>query len=93
MKKEFIDYTVQIWKEGNQYIAHASPIDIMSSGSTPEEARSAVKEAVRLFIDTAGELGTLEDILDECGYVLTEEDEWISPLWIAIEKQSVSLGA
>jgi len=93
MKKELIDYTVQIWKEGNQYIAHASPIDIMSSGSTPEEARSAVKEAVRLFIDTAGELGTLEDILDECGYVLTEEDEWISPLWIAIEKQSVSLGA
>jgi len=73
MKKELIDYTVQIWKEGNQYIAHASPIDIMSSGSTPEEARSALKEAVRLFIDTASEVGTLEDVLDECGYVLTNQ--------------------
>ena len=34
-----IEYTVQIWKEGNQYVAHAMPLDVMSSGLTPEEAQ------------------------------------------------------
>ena len=56
------DYTVQIWKEGNQYIAHTMPLDVMSSGITPEEAEDALKEAVHLFIETAKDMGTLNDI-------------------------------
>lgn len=92
MKHQQIDYTVQIWKEGVQYIAHATPIDVMSSGASPEQARIAVTEAVHLFIKTAREMGTLEDILDECGYIF-EKDEWISPMWIAIEKHFLAVGA
>ena len=30
-----IEYTVQIWQEGDQFIAHAMPLDVMSSGATP----------------------------------------------------------
>ncbi len=30
-----IEYTVQIWRESHQFIAHAMPLDVMSSGSTP----------------------------------------------------------
>ena len=26
-----IEYTVQIWKEGRQFVAHAMPLDVMSS--------------------------------------------------------------
>ncbi len=33
-----IEYTVQVWKEGNRYIAHAMPLDVMSSGGSPEKA-------------------------------------------------------
>ena len=65
-----IEYTVQIWKEGDQYIAHAMPLDVMSSGKTPEEAKRAVEEAVEVFIATAKDMGTLNDILEECGYRL-----------------------
>ena len=65
-----IEYTVQICKEGDQCIAHAMPLDVMSSGKTPEEAKRAVKEAVELFIATAKDMGTLNDILEECGYRL-----------------------
>jgi len=32
-----IEYTVQIWKEGNQFVAHAMPLDVMSSGETADE--------------------------------------------------------
>ena len=60
MQKPFsIEYTVQIWKEGNQYVAHAMPIDVISSGSTPEAARNALDEAVKLFLATAEDMGTV----------------------------------
>ena len=87
-----IDYTVQIWKEGDQCIALATPLDVVSSGPNPEEARAALKGAVDLFLETAQEMGTLEEILDECGYE-EKENTWVSPPWIAIERQSTAIGA
>jgi len=63
-----IEFTVQIWKEGNQFVAHAMPLDVMSSGKTPEEARRALDEAVHLFLVTASDMGTLEEVLQDAGY-------------------------
>jgi predicted RNase H-like HicB family nuclease len=60
-----IEYTANIWQEGEQFVAHAMPLDVMSSGQTPEEARKALDEAVHLFLGTAAEAGTLEEVLDE----------------------------
>jgi hypothetical protein len=58
-----LGYTVQIWQEGEQYIAHALPLDVSSSGPTPAKARAALKEAVNLFLKTAREAGTLKLML------------------------------
>jgi len=92
MKKPFaIEYTVQIWKEGNQYVAHAMPLDVMSSGSTPGEARSALDEAVELFLLTADDMGTLEAILEESGYE-HEHELWKSPQWIGVERHQLAVG-
>jgi predicted RNase H-like HicB family nuclease len=82
-----IDYTVQIWKEGKQYVAHAMPLDVMSSGQSPEEARKALDEAVNVFLVTAAEIGTLNEILEEAGYEFSQ-GKWMSPAWIAIERHS-----
>ena len=43
-----VEYTAQIWQEGNHFVAHATPLDVMSAGSTPEEACKALDEAVHL---------------------------------------------
>ncbi len=82
-----IEYTVHIWKEGEQFVAHAMPLDVMSSGRTADEARAALDEAVNLFLATAAAQGTLQEILHEAGYEL-QGGEWISPSWVAIEKHS-----
>ena len=87
-----IEYTVQIWKEGNQFVAHAMPLDVMSSGKTPEEARKALGEAVHLFLVTAADMGTLEQTLEESGYEF-RQGNWICPSWVAIERHSVAVGA
>ena len=82
-----IDFTVHIWKEGSQFVAHAMPLDVASSGSTPEAARIALDEAVKLFIDTAAEQGSLVDVLEEAGYAQVAE-HWQSPAWVAVERRS-----
>jgi len=84
MSKVNVDYTVQIWKEGHQYVAHAMPLDVMSTGPTPDAARKALDEAVHLFLMTAVDMGTLDDLLQEAGYEL-QDGNWVSPAWVAEE--------
>jgi len=86
-----IEFTVQIWREGDHFVAHAMSLDVMSSGKTPEEARKALDEAVHLFLVTAADIGTLDEILQEAGYEL-KEGRWVGPSWVAIEKHSAALG-
>ena len=81
-----IDYTVQVWREGDQFIAHAMPLDVASSGESPETARDAVDEAVRVFIATAGAHGTLDEVLEEAGY-RREAQAWRSPESLGIEQR------
>ena len=86
-----IEYTGQTWKEGDQFIAHAMPLDVMSSGKTPDEARKALDEAVHLFLVTAADMGNLEEILQDSGYEFSG-GRWISPSWVVIEKHFTTVG-
>ncbi len=87
-----IEYTVQIWREDDQYVAHAMPIDVASAGASPDEARQALDEAVGLFLSVAGEQGTLHNILEECSYEY-RDGSWRSPECVAIEQRSAQLAA
>jgi len=87
-----IDYTIQIWREGNQFVAHALPLDVASAGPSPEAARAAVQEAVELFLETARTHGTLEEVLEDAGYEHVGAG-WESPTWVGIERQSAPVAA
>lgn len=63
-----LDLTIYLSKEGRQFVAHAMPLDVVSSGPTPEAARKALYEAVHAFVLTAADANTLEEVLEECGY-------------------------
>jgi predicted RNase H-like HicB family nuclease len=82
-----IEYTIQIWREGGQHIAHAMPIDVASAGASAEQARQALDEAVGLFLSVAREQGTLRDVLEECSYEY-RDGNWRSPECVAIERRS-----
>ena len=85
-----IETTIHIWRESGQYVAHAMPIDVMSSGPTPDAARIALDEAVRLFLHTAADSGTLEELLEECGYQQSPEG-WTNPAFVALERHAVAM--
>ena len=85
-----IDYTVHVWKEDQQFIAHAMPLYVMSAGPTAEMARQALEEAVGLFLKVAADMGTLDDVLEESGYQV-DEGRWTSPPWVSIERHVLSV--
>jgi predicted RNase H-like HicB family nuclease len=68
-----VETTTRIWREGKQYIAHALPLDVASSGDSPDEARIALQEAIELFLATAKDHGTLVTVLKKCGYSFNGE--------------------
>ena len=87
-----IEFTTYIWQEGDQFIAHAMPLDVMSAGRTVELARQALAEAIELFLESAAAAGTLAIVLEEAGYQFSE-GRWTSPRWVSIERQSVAVEA
>ena len=64
------DCTVSIWKDGEQFMAHALPIDDAIFAQTPEEARNAVDEAVCALVGSYSNAGTLDQTI-ECVFLQT----------------------
>jgi predicted RNase H-like HicB family nuclease len=87
-----IDLTISVWEEGGQFVAQAMPLDVLSSGATPEAAREAVSKAVRCFLMTARDTGTLNEVLTDCGYHKLD-GSWRSPAWVGIERRALKIPA
>lgn len=71
-------FEAEFFREDQDIIGYARSLDVSSSGKTPEEAEQALTEAVTLFVETAREMGTLEQVLIDSGFVL-KGDEWSVP--------------
>ena len=63
-----ISFTVHTFKEGKMYVAYVPELDLSSCGATDEEARRNIRDAVRGFLETSTEIGTLAEILQEARY-------------------------
>ena len=84
-----IEFDTIIFKEGKTFIAYSPKLDISSCGNSMEEARKNLKTAVRLFLEEAEKMGTLEEILREAGYEKTDGSQWMTPRLVATELMSV----
>lgn len=70
--------TSKTWKEGKHYVAYNPELEVASQGKTLEEAEKMLKKAVSLFIKTAKRIGTLNQVLEETGFV-RKEKRWLAP--------------
>jgi len=62
-------------EDSNLWVGWCPSIDVASVGRTRAQAREAVKEAIGLWLDTCGELGTLHEALQEVGFMVATRDE------------------
>ena len=70
MKNQQFELTLQIFKEGDTFIAYNPELDISSCGKNQEQARKNFSTAVSLFLEEAKKMGTLQELLNP---LLTKE--------------------
>ena len=69
MMKYDILVRIETFKEGNQYVSLCPELNVSSFGDTIEGSEKSLQEALNLFIEEIEEMGTLEEILEEAGFV------------------------
>jgi predicted RNase H-like HicB family nuclease len=84
-----IDFDIIVFKEDKAYVAYCPELDVSSCGNSVEHAKEMLKTAVRLFVEEAEKMGTLEDILDEANYVKDKSGKWMPPKLVATELASI----
>jgi len=85
-----IEYDIIIFKEDETYVAYCPELDISSCGNSIEHSKEMLKTAVRLFLEEAEKMGTLEEILEESKYKKDVSGRWLPPKLVATESVSIS---
>jgi len=84
-----IEFDAIIFQEGESFVAHCPELDVSSCVHNVDEARGNLKTTVRLFVEEAEKLGTVDDILKEAGYQRGTDGTWKSPRIVATEVMSI----
>jgi len=71
----YIELSVLVRKEGEQFVSWCPELDVASCGDTIEEACANLHDAVDLYLDTLEEEGELLNVLQERDIALTVKDE------------------
>jgi predicted RNase H-like HicB family nuclease len=59
---------VEVHKGSTAYIARCPIFDVSSQGKNPEQAKKNLVEALFLFVTTCFEMGTLDEVMKQCGF-------------------------
>lgn len=59
---------VEVYKGSTASIARCPIFDVSSQGKTPAEAKKNLVDALTLFVTTCFEMGTLDEVMKECGF-------------------------
>ena len=85
---------VLFFEEGNKVIAYSPAFDLSTCADTEEKARTRFMEAVTIFLDEVTKMGTLSDVLEECGWRrVPKVHEWRPPVYKACTEELVSIPA
>jgi predicted RNase H-like HicB family nuclease len=89
MNIELRGVPIVFFEEGDIIIAHCVPLDVSSCGHDMEEARRNIRDAIEGFIEACEEMGTLEEVLEESGFV-KQGNDWIPPVLLNTDKLDIS---
>jgi predicted RNase H-like HicB family nuclease len=90
VKMQHLNIKMEIFKEDDSYVALCPSLNVSSFGETMEEAKASLVEAVEAFVEECAEMGTLEEILEESGYVRTDQD-WLPRQAVSEERVALPI--
>lgn len=78
---------VELWQKGKWSIAKIPELDFVAQGKTIEEAKKNLNEVIHIQFAEMREMGTLEDYLAECGFIIKDDTAEPENEIIGFEKQ------
>ena len=84
-----IEFDMIVFKEDKTYVAYCPELDISSCENSIEQSKQMLKTAVRLFLEEAEKMGTIEEILEEANYKKDASGKWLPPRLVATEFVSI----
>lgn len=87
MRKSFsINIPIILKKEYDQYVIYTPAFDLSSYGDTQAEAEKRFGEAVKIFVSSIEERGTINQVLKELGWEVVNKT-WKPPMFRTESKQ------
>ncbi len=71
-----ISLEVKVFKEGDVYVALCPELNVSSFGEDVESAKESLREALEAFLEECEAMGTLQEVLEDAGFV-KEKESWI----------------
>ena len=82
--KQTVVVRAEIFREGHLYLGVCPDLGVSSFGETMEGAKSALREAVDAFLEECEAMGTLDEVLEEAGFV-RQHGHWMARQPISAE--------
>jgi len=84
-----VEFTAEIFREDEVYVALCPELNVSSFGDSVDEAKKSLVEAVTAFLEECKAMGTLEEVLEEAGF-LQKGEAWLPREAIAKDRLTVS---
>ena len=93
MRKIKAKLGVIFFREGKKFIAYSPAVDLSSCGNTFTQAKKRFAEALNVFFEETIKMGTLEDVLRDCGWQKASypQKHWVPPIIIGQAEQEVKI--
>jgi predicted RNase H-like HicB family nuclease len=81
--------TVQVFREGKNFVSFNPELKVASCGKNIEEAKENLKEAISGFLKSAKKINTLEEIMEEAGFSY-KKNQWLAPDLLVMDRLSLA---
>ena len=87
--------TIKVFYEGTSkdapWVSYNPEFQVASCGPTPKKAEANLKEAIRGVLETCEDIGTLEEVMQDAGFLLEDKKIKLTKLKTKIENLEVSI--
>lgn len=89
--------TIKVFYEGTSedapWVSYNPEFKVASCGPTPKKAEANLKEAVRGVLATCEDIGTLESVMNDAGFLVEDKKVKLTKTTAKIENVEVSIPA
>ena len=93
LKFQKVILNISFYKEGGKFIAYSPALNLSTCGDSMGQAKKRFEEMLRIFLEEVDKMGTLEDVLIECGWtkVARPRMHWQPPVYIGQDQEEVRI--